>query len=90
MNNKLENLRKQIDIIDKKIITLLGKRMLLAKKTGKLKKEQGLPFIDKKRWDKVIVSALSKAESLGLSKTFIKALYSLIHKYSIKTQKEAI
>ncbi len=85
--NKLENLRKHIDIADEKIITLLAKRMNLARKIGKFKKEQGLPFIDRKRWDKVIDTSLSKAESLGLSKTFVKALYNLIHKHSIIIQK---
>ncbi len=87
MNDKLENLRKQIDAVDEKIIVLLAKRVNLTKKIGKIKKEQGLPFIDRKRWDKVIDTSLSKAESLGLSKTFIKTLYSLIHKHSIIIQK---
>lgn len=87
MNDKLENWRKQIDITDEKIITFLAKRMLLAKKIGKFKKERGLPFVDEERWRKVIHSTLSKAEFLGLSKTFIKTLYNFIQKHSIKIQK---
>ncbi|MDP3733391.1 MAG: chorismate mutase, partial [Candidatus Daviesbacteria bacterium] len=83
----LENLREQTDFFYEKIITLLAKRMKLAGKIGKIKKMQGLPFIDKKRWNKVVEFTFSKAESLGLSKTFVKALYALIHKHSINIQK---
>ncbi|MBI2334384.1 chorismate mutase [Candidatus Daviesbacteria bacterium] len=90
MNAKLENWRRQIDAVDEKIITLLAKRMNLARKIGKIKKKQRLPFIDKKRQEKVVKTALARAESLGLSKTFIKNLYTLIHKHSINIQKRPL
>lgn len=90
MNDKLENWRKQIDITDEKIITFLAKRMLLAKKIGKLKKAHNIPVIDKDRQSKILNSQVSRGKELGLSKYLIKALYSLIHKYSIKTQKKSI
>ena len=87
MNKNLEKLRRQIDNIDKKILILLAKRMDIVKKIGKFKKENNISPLDKKRWDKVLDLSLSHANSLKLSKEFVKNIYSLIHKYSVELQR---
>lgn len=86
--NSLEGLRKQIDSVDEKIFILLSKRMGIVREIGKVKKENNLSVLDKKRWDKILNSTLSKADTLNLSKDFIKKFYNLIHKYSLQLQKE--
>lgn len=88
MNEKLEDWRKQIDLLDKRVLTLLAKRAKIVRKIGRFKKEKSIPTIDKDRWNKLLASTLSKSDELGLSKDFTKKLYSLIHKYSVKIQKE--
>lgn len=90
MNNKLDNLRKQIDIVDEKLLTLLAKRIILVRKISKFKKAHNIPILDEDRRSEVLNSQLSKGEKLGLPKDLIKKLYSLIHKYSIKIQKESV
>lgn len=87
MTGKLEDWRKQIDILDEKIITLLAKRMNVVKKIGEYKREQKISVLDTNRWEKVIASRLIEAEKLGLSKEFVDKLLQLIHKHSLKTQK---
>lgn len=88
MNNKLENLRKQIDAIDKRVLTSLAKRMEIVRKIGGFKKDQRLPAFNKERWEQILKSNLKKGESLGLSKNFVQNLTNLIHKYSIEIQKK--
>lgn len=90
MNNKLDNLRKQIDIVDEKLLTLFAKRTMLVRRISKFKKSHNIPILDKDRRNEVLNTQLSKGEELGLSKDLIKKLYSLIHKYSIKIQKEGV
>lgn len=89
MSNKLDDLRNQIDIIDRDILVLLGKRVGVVKKIGKYKKEQGLVVLDKTRWNKILESNLVKAEGLGLSRVFTKKILKTIHEFSLKIQKDA-
>ncbi len=85
--NKLERWRKQIDTIDEKILTSLSQRVDIIQKIGKFKKENKISTLDKKRWEDILNSKLKKAEELRLPKRFIKDLLNLIHKYSLKIQK---
>lgn len=89
MNKEIDNWRKQIDLLDEKVLSILAKRTKIVRKISQLKKKQNIPVVDKKRWDKLISSLLSRSDSLGLSKEFIEKLFNIIHKYSIKTQKES-
>lgn len=89
MSDELEDWRKQIDQLDEEMLGLLSKRANIVRKIGKFKKAQNIPTIDKDRWNKVLTSMLSKSEELGLSKDFTRKLYDLIHKYSVKIQKES-
>lgn len=89
MNNKLENLRKQIDAIDKDLLISLSKRSNIVRKIGKVKKAQGVALLDEKRWQAVLEGKLAKAEDMNLSKDFIKKLYDLIHKYSLDLERKS-
>lgn len=88
MNDELENWRKQIDAIDKKIIDSLAERIEIVKKIGKYKKEKKISALDKKRWQEILKYNLNKAQGLGLPKKFIKDLLNLIHKQSLRFQKK--
>ena len=77
MKNQLDDLRKQIDEIDKSIINLLAKRMETVKKIGQLKKKRNIPVLDKSRWKKVIKS----------KKGFVKKIYNIIHEEALKIEK---
>ncbi len=89
MNDKLEDWRKQIDVLDEKILTLLARRMDIARRIGKFKKELKISTLDKNRWEQVLKSNLKKGEKLGLSQEFLSNLLNLIHEYSLKVQKKS-
>lgn len=46
---ELNELRKQIDKVDKQMAELFEERMNLVKKVGQYKKEHNLPILDKER-----------------------------------------
>lgn len=63
------DIRDKIDVVDDKILALLEKRVELAKKIGKAKREKGLPILDAGRED-VILKRLTK--NTPLKKEFIR------------------
>lgn len=89
MDKKLENLRKQIDMIDKDLLISLAKRTNIVREIGHLKKEKGIAPLDEKRWQQVLEGKIAKAEDISLSKDFIKKIYNLIHKYSLEIERKS-
>ena len=85
--NKLENLRKEIDIVDNKIVELFAKRFEIVKQIGVLKKENKIDIVDNKRFQKVLEKVKNLAEKNGISKKFIHEIYEKIHDYSCDLEK---
>lgn len=78
----LDNLRAQIDEIDKGILILLEKRFQIAKDIQKSKSTFGLPVSDQKREAKVLERLEKLSASLNLQFSFVRQLYALIFKQS--------
>lgn len=89
MDDKLNDWRKQIDTLDDQLLNVLVKRVNIVRKIGKFKKAHEIKPFDEKRWQEVLESKLSKALLLNLSSDFIKRIYTLIHEYSLKIEKES-
>jgi chorismate mutase len=83
----LDFYRDQIDKIDKKLIKLSAKRFRIVGKVGQLKKNLGLPPLDKKRWQQVLKTRMEWGKKQGIDPIFIKKIYQLIHKEGLKIEK---
>lgn len=83
----IQELRDCIDLIDEQIITLINKRMELSKSIGSLKKELDLSIIQDDRWGDVLKNIKHNCKKLNMDYSFIKDIYDIIHKESIKNQK---
>lgn len=81
----LEQMRKNINAIDRSIITLLIKRLALAEKIGEYKKKHALPLRDSGRWNNV----LEANNNHGLPTTLVQTIWSAIHVAMIKREREA-
>ncbi len=77
MENNKDNFRKQIDLIDLQISTLLNERFECVKKIGYLKKQSGLPVTDEKREFEVLEN-VTKNFQIAEEKEAIKRIYSTI------------
>jgi chorismate mutase-like protein len=84
----LDEYRKQIDAIDKELVALLGKRMTIVGKIGMLKKDQGLPIIDKKREREKITQITHIAQQEGLQKSFIERIWHVIFTESYRIEEK--
>lgn len=60
----LQDYRDEIDIIDKRIVTLLNRRAALVREIGAVKAKAGLPVIDRQREAKVLESLVDASEGL--------------------------
>ena len=76
--------RKMIDKIDGEIFKLLKERNKHTKQIGKIKKQRGLPIVDKNREAKIIKDKIKKS---GLKPELVKKLYKLLFEESYKSQK---
>ncbi|MCQ2314317.1 MAG: bifunctional 3-deoxy-7-phosphoheptulonate synthase/chorismate mutase type II [Bacteroidales bacterium] len=84
----ISELRSRIDIIDDELLRLFAKRMNISEEIGRYKKLHGITVLQMGRWEKILNDYLKKAEKLGLSNEFVKAVFEQIHKESIEKQLE--
>lgn len=78
----LEVLRKEIDEINASIIALFSRRLTLAIKIGKVKKEHGLPICDHKREALQLETVRTLAEEQGLNPNVIEEIFTLFIDYT--------
>ena len=78
-NHLLNEIRENIDEVDKEIIDIISKRINLVEKIGEFKKEQDLTTFQVDRWNEIFKSRLKWAMNKGLDKDFIEDLYKVIH-----------
>ena len=88
--NKLGQLRAQIDILDNTIIETLGKRMKIADSIGGLKKERNVAVLQSKRWNEILGKMILQGEEYGLSEEFILKVFKAVHQESINHQEKVI
>jgi chorismate mutase/prephenate dehydratase len=76
----LEDLRKQIDEIDSRIVELIGERIRIAEDIGKGKKAEGKLIEDKERELKVLenVKGIAREKKIDISQEDIEGIYQRV------------
>ena len=77
-DTELEELRRQIDAIDKNILELLEKRFELTGKAGIYKKDHNMPSCSEEREILLFKEREKLAEELNLNIELVKAIFRLI------------
>ncbi len=83
---KLQEKRKKIDLIDRKLLTLLNQRLRTAIEIGKVKKEMGEKIYDPKR-EKEILERLESRNKGLLRGEGLKKIFRIIIKLSRQSQR---
>ena len=86
MDNRILQLREQIDTLDEEIINLLKKRMGISKEVGKLKEELHIPVEDKDREEEIIHRLTSQA-GRNLSEEQLIRIFTAVFKSSKQIQR---
>lgn len=79
----LDELRKEIDNIDREIFLLLKKRFDVVKKVGEYKKKNNLPIRDLKREGEII---RQKAGEMGMDEEFVEEVYRILFSEAYRIQ----
>jgi chorismate mutase len=85
---KLTDLREQIDSIDSEIIEALKMRFNIVERIGQLKMENQVTALQVRRMDELMKKVSDQAESVGLRPLFAQEIYNVIHEESVKLQAE--
>lgn len=85
---KLNDLRKEINVLDKQLIQLLGDRMDVVEQIGQVKKAGNVAILQRTRWKNIIKKVVDLGAEEGLSQEFIEKIFKSIHQESIDHQEK--
>ncbi|MDI9395194.1 MAG: chorismate mutase [Euryarchaeota archaeon] len=86
--SELEAVRKEIEEIDREILSLIDKRVDLAEKVLESKRINGTSINDHKQNEVVINRALNTATELNLDLRSVKEIFEILIRMSIERQNE--
>lgn len=84
--NKLEELRLEIDKIDAELIAILARRMEAVGEIGRYKKDHNITILQIKRWRTVVRERLRMGMNSNLDREFLQKLLEIVHNESIQKQ----
>ncbi len=84
--DKLGDLRNQIDEVDEELLKILIQRFDLIKEIGNYKRDNKVSIFQLKRYYDLLEGRVDIGEDMGLNKKMIQELFELIHKYSVMVQ----
>ncbi len=90
VQHNLEDLRSQIDLIDKEMFQLFSDRMNLAEKIGEYKKQNNITIYQQGRWSEILERMMEKAAPMGLSAGFVDKVLKAVHEESISRQEKVM
>ena len=85
-NAIIGELRREIDEIDDQVLKMLARRMEIAARIGKYKRNQGMDVLQLERWTRVVEDRLEKGTAQGLSRNFLLKLLQAIHEEALRVQ----
>mgnify|MGYP001451279629 FL=1 len=82
----LNNMRTEIDAIDKKLVDIVGQRTEIVREIGRYKKENAVTILQIERWFEILKSRKDWGNDTNLDPQMVGELFELIHKHSILIQ----
>ncbi|NUW66372.1 bifunctional chorismate mutase/prephenate dehydrogenase [Vibrio coralliilyticus] len=89
MTVELNELRDQIDAVDKQILDLLAQRLSLVEKVGEVKSEHGLPIYAPDREAAMLASRREEAEKKGVPPQLIEDILRRTMRESYASEKDS-
>ncbi|MCK8082736.1 bifunctional chorismate mutase/prephenate dehydrogenase [Vibrio sp. 1CM24A] len=86
---ELNELRDQIDAVDKQMLDLLAQRLALIEKVGEVKSEHGLPIYVPEREAAMLASRRQEAEKIGVPPQLIEDILRRTMRESYASEKDS-
>ena len=84
--DSISDYRLHIDTLDSRIIELLAERMEVARNIGEYKLKHGMAVVQHDRYNEMLSTVEMRAETVGLTKSFIHQIFRTIHEESVRQQ----
>ena len=88
--DKMNQFRKKIDMLDTRILDILGQRMEVARNIGALKKTRNVAILQNARWLEILERMKANGLERNLSEDFIDQFYKAVHQESINHQEKVM
>ena len=85
----LDELREEIQTIDRELVELIAQRTYVAETIAAVKEEQGLPTTDEKQEQAVMERAGENAERFDVDSNLVKAVFRLLIELNKVEQRES-
>jgi chorismate mutase len=82
----VESHRREIDLIDLKIIKSLSERMSVVRKIGEIKRQCNITPLQLERFDELYRTRIKTAEEFGISAALVDEVFRSIHVEALKQQ----
>ena len=86
----INQLRKQIDDLDNKLMEILSKRMRVCREIGQYKKEHNMTVLQTGRYTEILDKRGAQGALCGMSADFTKQIFEHIHEESVRQQLEIV
>jgi chorismate mutase len=86
----LEVLRDRIDHLDHDILDMLARRMRVVEEIGDYKRANNVATLQVSRWSALLADRVAQATELGLTQDYVRAIYEIIHRESVRRQSEVM
>jgi chorismate mutase len=82
----LDSLRGKVDILDARMLELLGQRMDIVSEMGRLKAKQSVSTLQPHRWQEILDDRVKKGSEFDLTGEFVLQIMQSIHEEAIRRQ----
>ncbi len=82
----LTRFRSEIDQLDSEIFELLSRRMQIADRIGRIKRENEVVILQQNRWEEIVERIVARSKELHLGENFLRTVLDAIHNESIDHQ----
>ena len=86
LNDKLAELRRQIDLCDDNLLEILNRRMELCREIGEFKKENNMTVVQTERYGQILEHRMKQAEELGMNPQCVHTIMQAVHEEAVKLQ----
>ena len=87
--DELQELRTEIDIVDRNIITSLAERMELVEEIGRYKKAHKMEALDEGRRDALLKTWIETGKALSLPEDLLREIFDAIHRHSLSVEEKS-
>jgi chorismate mutase len=87
---RLRELRKEIDKQDQALLEILARRFSLVSTIAELKKEQGIPLRDLEREREILEDRTARGEAFGIDASVVVQVFQLVLGHSVRLQRRLV